>query len=107
MFIQLKSHKAHIYTKNSIDPSKRTIVFIPGAGMDHRILSMFKLDSINNNGVLEFRRLERYRKRVYDIIRNRLEDSFWSSDKIDQLHQFTKKVDRTTTSPHVMAKNLL
>ncbi len=49
MFIQLKSHKAHIYTKNSIDPSKRTIVFIPGAGMDHRILSMFKLDAINNN----------------------------------------------------------
>ena len=49
MFIQLKSHKAHIYNKNSIDPSKRTIVFIPGAGMDHRILSMFKLDAINNN----------------------------------------------------------
>ena len=49
MFIQLKSHKAHIYTKKVIDPSKRTIVFIPGAGMDHRILSMFKLDAINNN----------------------------------------------------------
>ena len=49
MFIQLKSHKAHIYSKNIIDPSKRTIVFIPGAGMDHRILSMFKLDAINNN----------------------------------------------------------
>ena len=49
MFIQLKSHKAHIYTKKVIDPSKRTIVFIPGAGMDHRILSMFKLEAINNN----------------------------------------------------------
>jgi len=49
MFIQLKSHKAHIYSKNIIDPSKRTIVFIPGAGMDHRILSMFKLDAINSN----------------------------------------------------------
>ena len=46
MFIQLKDHKAHIFVNNDIDPSKDTIVFIPGAGMDHRTLSMFKLDSI-------------------------------------------------------------
>ena len=28
-----------------IDTSKKSILFIPGAGMDHRILSMFKMDS--------------------------------------------------------------
>ena len=49
MFIQLKSHKAHVFTKNDIDPSKRTIVMIPGAGMDHRTLSMFKLDKIKDD----------------------------------------------------------
>ena len=49
MFIQLKEHKAHIYSKSEIDPKKTSIVFIPGAGMDHRILSMFKLDKIQNN----------------------------------------------------------
>ena len=49
MFIQLKSHKAHVFTKNDIDPSKRTIVMIPGAGMDHRPLSMFKLDKIKDD----------------------------------------------------------
>ena len=46
MFIQLKDHKAHIFVNNDIDSSKDTIVFIPGAGMDHRTLSMFKLDLI-------------------------------------------------------------
>ena len=46
MFIQLKAHKAHVYSQTEIDPSKKNIVLIPGAGMDHRTLSMFKLDSI-------------------------------------------------------------
>ena len=49
MFIQLKLHKAHVFTKNDIDPSKSTIVMIPGAGMDHRTLSMFKLDKIKDD----------------------------------------------------------
>ena len=49
MFIQLKSHKAHVFTKTDIDPSKSTIVMIPGAGMDHRTLSMFKLDKIKDD----------------------------------------------------------
>ena len=49
MFIQLKSHKAHVFSKNDIDSSKSTIVMIPGAGMDHRTLSMFKLDKIKDD----------------------------------------------------------
>ena len=49
MFIQLKSHKAHVFTKNDIESSKSTIVMIPGAGMDHRTLSMFKLDKIKDD----------------------------------------------------------
>ena len=48
MFIQLKDHKAHVFVNNDINSSKDTIVFIPGAGMDHRTLSMFKLGSLQN-----------------------------------------------------------
>ena len=48
MFIQLQKHKAHIYTLSEIDVSKKTIFFIPGAGMDHRVISMMKLDNIEN-----------------------------------------------------------
>ena len=46
MFIQLKAHKAHVYSQTEIDPSKKNIVLIPGAGRDNRTLSMFKLDSL-------------------------------------------------------------
>ena len=49
MFIQLKNHKAHIFIKNEIDPSKENLIFIPGAGMDHRTISMFNLDSIETD----------------------------------------------------------
>jgi hypothetical protein len=48
MFIQLKDHKAHIFIQNKLDSSKENFIFIPGAGMDHRTLSMFKLDSIQD-----------------------------------------------------------
>ena len=48
MFIQLNNHKAHIYNKNPIDSSKKSIIFIPGAGMDHRTFSMFKLSKIES-----------------------------------------------------------
>ena len=46
MFIQLKDHKAHVFIKNGLDASKKNFVFIPGAGMDHRTLSMFKFGSL-------------------------------------------------------------
>ena len=46
MFIQLKNHKAHVFIKNEIDSSKNNLIFIPGAGMDHRTISMFSMDTI-------------------------------------------------------------
>jgi len=46
MFIQLKNHKAHVFIKNEIDSSKKNLIFIPGAGMDHRTISMFSMDTI-------------------------------------------------------------
>ena len=49
MFIQLKNHKAHVFIKNEIDPSKKSLIFIPGAGMDHRTISMFNLDTIETD----------------------------------------------------------
>lgn len=49
MFIQLKNHKAHVFIKNEIDTSKENLIFIPGAGMDHRTISMFNLDTIETD----------------------------------------------------------
>ena len=49
MQLKLKKHKANIFEKYPFDKTKKSVIFIPGAGMDHRILSMFKLEGIKNN----------------------------------------------------------
>ena len=49
MQLNLEKHKANIFEKFPYDESKQSVVFIPGAGMDHRILSMFDLSSLKDN----------------------------------------------------------
>ena len=46
MQINLKNHRANIFEKNTYDEKKVSIVFVPGAGMDHRIISMFDLEAL-------------------------------------------------------------
>ena len=46
MQINLKNHRANIFEKNPYDKQKISIVFVPGAGMDHRIISMFDLEDL-------------------------------------------------------------
>ena len=41
MQLNLKNHRANIFEKNPFDVNKTSIIFVPGAGMDHRIISMF------------------------------------------------------------------
>ena len=65
------------------------------------------LRMIEEEGILESRKLERYRKRVFDIIPNSLETSFWSSGKQKQLIELTKNIDGTSIDPHTVAKQLL
>ena len=46
MQINLKNHRANIFEKNPYDEKKVSIVVVPGAGMDHRIISMFDLEAL-------------------------------------------------------------
>tara|TARA_B100001250_G_C19716268_1_gene751621 strand:- start:220 stop:1101 length:882 start_codon:yes stop_codon:yes gene_type:complete len=46
MQLNLKNHKANIFEKQPFEESKQSVIFLPGAGMDHRILSMFNLENI-------------------------------------------------------------
>ena len=46
MQLNLKNHRANIFEKNPFDVSKTSIIFVPGAGMDHRIISMFNLEDL-------------------------------------------------------------
>ena len=49
MQLSLKNHKANIFEKYPFDSSKKSIIFLPGAGMDHRILSMFNLENLKDH----------------------------------------------------------
>ena len=91
---------------------KRQSVFNTIANKQEGVLELFNgiesyLRMIDKEGLLESRKLERYRKRVFDIIQNSLETSFWSSGKQKQLIDLTKNIDGTSIDPHTVAKQLL
>ena len=46
MQLNIKNHRANIFEKNPFDVNKISIIFVPGAGMDHRIISMFNLENL-------------------------------------------------------------
>ena len=99
----------HIFKKQDRrEPSIFNTVAIKQEG----VLELFNgielfLRIIDKEGLLESRKLERYRKRVFDIIQNSLETSFWSSGKQKQLIELTKNIDGTSIDPHTVAKQLL
>ena len=46
--IKFKNHRANIFEKNPFDVNKTSIIFVIGAGMDHRIILMFNLENLYN-----------------------------------------------------------
>ena len=99
----------HIFKKQD---RREPSVFNTIATKQKGVLELFNgielfLRMIEEKGILESRKLERYRKRVFDIIQNSLETSFWSSGKQKQLIELTKNIDGTSIDPHTVAKQLL
>ena len=62
---------------------------------------------IKKDGAFKERRIERSRKRVIEIIKNNLEDSFWTKDKKKFLVELTKNVDKKNIDPFTIAKQLM
>ena len=99
----------HIFKKRGI---KEPPVFNTIANCDEGVYELFNgldlyLETTIKKGLLNARRLKRYRKRVVDIIKNNLEDSFWSTDKKNQLIKLTKNIDGRSLDPHAVAKQLM
>ena len=65
------------------------------------------LKTMAENGDLDDRRLERYRQRVSNLVREHLEDSFWTAEKKKILCESTQTLDHISTAPHTMAQELL
>ena len=99
----------HIFKKRGIvEPP----VFNTIANCDEGVYELFNgiesyLRMTIKKGLLRTRRQERYRKRVVDIIKNKLEESFWCSDKKNKLIELTKNIDERSLDPHTVAKQLM
>ena len=65
------------------------------------------LKLMGGNGMLDARRLSRYRNRVSDLIRERLEDEFWTEEKRSILDQATQTLNSIKSAPVIMAQKLL
>jgi hypothetical protein len=59
------------------------------------------------SGQLETRRLERYKSRISDLIRERLEDEFWTAEKSAILEQAARSLDTVSGAPVDIANILL
>ncbi len=94
--------------KDKIEPP----VFNTIATQSNGIVELFfgiqnHLESMTQCGLLDRRRLDRYKKRVFDLVREKLENTFWSNDKIKILDQLTQKLEQIKKAPNVIAKELL
>lgn len=86
-------------------------VFNTIATEDQGIIELFMgiedhLKTMAENGYLDDRRLKRYRQRVSALVREHLEDSFWTVEKKKILSESTQSLDRISTAPHIMAQEL-
>ena len=62
---------------------------------------------MSDTGHLETRQLDRYRQRVLSLVRQDLENSFWTNEKVDLLNEMTDSIDQINKVPHAMAQELL
>ena len=58
-------------------------------------------------GVIEQKQKDRHRKRVFDLVKDRLISKFWSQKKIDQLEESIRNLNKTSASPHELAQLLI
>ena len=58
-------------------------------------------------GVIEQKQINRHRKRVFDLVKDRLIIKFWSQKKIDQLEESIRNLNKTSASPNELAQLLI
>ena len=62
---------------------------------------------LNKSGIINSKRIKRYKYRVNNLIKDELLASFWSEKKIKALEEQIEKIDTDKKSPHELAQLLL
>ena len=58
-------------------------------------------------GVIKQKQIDRHRKRVFDLVQDRLISKFWSQKKIDQLEESIQNLNKMNASPYELAELLI
>ncbi len=60
-----------------------------------------------STGAFEQKRLEHHRRRIFELVQNRLIRNFWTSQRLEQLESETNSLEAVTKAPHLLAEELL
>ena len=99
----------HNFSKiDKLEPPVYNTVATERVGVSELIQGMEShVTLMSDTGHLETRQLDRYRQRVLSLVRQDLENSFWTSEKVDLLNEMTDSIDQINKVPHAMAHELL
>ena len=68
---------------------------------------VFDIDVLDASGMLEKRRLARYKNRIKDLIALRLEDEFWTENREKLFKNITKSIESIDIPPSSVAEKLI
>ena len=92
--------------------SSEPVVMNATASIGDGMLEIFKkllleIDVLDDNGILEKRRLDRYRGRVKSLIIQKLEYDFWIEDRKKLFNNITKNIESIDIPPSSIVEKLL
>ena len=90
------------------EPPVFTTTATQGLGIPELYLGLVNLlESMENSGQLDTCRLERFKSRVSELIRERLENEFWTMEKTAILEKAASSLDTVSSAPMDIANILL
>ena len=107
----LKSLKNILHTftqKGKLEPPVFSTSADRKEGVDELYFGLNNFKKIMEDaGVIKQKQIDRHRKRVFDLVQDRLISKFWSQKKIDQLEESIRNLNKTNASPHELAELLI
>jgi len=106
---RLLSDILHSFTKEgNIIPRVMSATASIGQGIPEifeKIVS--DIDALDANGILEKRRLSRYKNRIKNLIALRLEDEFWTGSREKLFKNITKSIESIDNPPSTVVEKLI
>lgn len=98
----------HQSTNKKLEPPVLNIIANQGDGIRSLVIGIQDhLRAMEEEGLLDVRRLNRYRSRVSDLVRENLEDAFWTDERKTLLNNATATLETIDGAPLKMALRLL